>query len=191
MTAVIEGPYLAVCGLLAAAGAAKLARPDTTAKALVAAGFRVRAWQVRAAALAELVIGLGAAATGSAVLALAVAVSYAAFGVFVVAALARGWPLSTCGCFGTVDTPPTAGHVVVDVGAAAVAGGVAVAAGTPLAAALRGQTLGGVPFLVAVASVGILLFEALTAGARLGAIRARARASARQPATAAGRDASR
>ena len=77
MTALIEGPFLAVSGLLAAAGADKALRPQNTAKALSAAGLPATRRMVQAAAVAELAIGAGAAATGATPLAAAVALSYA------------------------------------------------------------------------------------------------------------------
>lgn len=171
MTAVVEGPYLAVCCLLAAAGADKAIRPGNTAKAMNAAGFRVRRREVRAAALVEAAVGAGAALTGSALLATAVAVSYSAFAVFVAAAIVRRWPLSTCGCFSTVDTPPTYGHVAVDLAAAGVAAVVAVTGAPTILGAVRGSPGHGIALLVSSAAVTGLLFLLLADAARLGSIR--------------------
>ena len=47
-----------------------------------------------------------------------VAFAYAGFAVFVLVALRRGWALTSCGCFGRPDTPPTLTHVVLNAGAA-------------------------------------------------------------------------
>ena len=44
----------------------------------------------------------------------AVAVSYLAFGAFVVGALRAGTMIGSCGCFGREETPPHAIHVVLD-----------------------------------------------------------------------------
>ena len=52
-----------------------------------------------------------------------VAVSYLAFAGFVIVALRSGAPISSCGCFGKVDTPPSVVHVVLDVAFAGVAVG--------------------------------------------------------------------
>ena len=46
---------------------------------------------------------------------------YAGFTAFVVIALRRGGVLSSCGCFGKADTPPTRAHALVT-GAASVIG---------------------------------------------------------------------
>ena len=104
--------------LLVGAGAAKVLRPDDTARAL-----RWSPAVVRAGALGEVIVGAGAAAVGGPVLIGAMAASYAGFAGFVLVALARGWPLSTCGCFGEPDTPPTVLHVVIDAGLALAAVG--------------------------------------------------------------------
>jgi hypothetical protein len=170
-TPLIEGPFLAICGLLAAAGGDKVLRPDNTARALTSAGIPARRWLVRAAAGVELAIGASAAITGIPILAALVATSYLVFAAFVGVALARHWPLASCGCFSQVDTPPSSIHVVMDVAAAGVAGGVAAGGGTPLGAALRGQPAGGVPLLAMSAAVAGLLFVTVTFAARLKAIR--------------------
>ena len=47
--------------------------------------------------------------------------AYAGFTAFVVLALTRGGVLSSCGCFGKADTPPTRAHAVVTGAAALVA----------------------------------------------------------------------
>ena len=171
MTALIEGPFLAVSGLLAAAGADKALRPQNTATALSSAGLPATRPMVRAAAVAELAIGAGAAVSGAPPLAAAVALSYAGFAVFVAVARARRWPLSTCGCFTTVDTPPTWGHVLLDAAAAAVAG-VAAGRGVPtLAGALSGPLALGLALLIASGAAAGGLFLLMTLSPRLGAVR--------------------
>jgi hypothetical protein len=50
-----------------------------------------------------------------------VALAYGLFAVFVVVALKRGWALTSCGCFGRPDNPPTVAHAVLNAGAAAIA----------------------------------------------------------------------
>ena len=56
-----------------------------------------------------------------------VALSFAGFAVFVAYARHRGGAISSCGCFGTPDTPATVLHVVVNVGLAVAAAAVASA----------------------------------------------------------------
>jgi hypothetical protein len=89
-------------------------------------GLPVSPAVVRAGALAELAIAAGALVGGGRPLAALVAASYAGFAGFVMAALRRGVPLASCGCFGADDTPPTGVHLVLNVAAAVVAGAVAV-----------------------------------------------------------------
>ena len=105
--------------VLAVAGLAKAVRPSDTARALRAGGLPARPWMVRAGSGVEAAIGLAALFAGGRLGAALLAVSYAALATFVAIALVRDTPLSSCGCFGEPDTPPTALHVVVDAGLAA------------------------------------------------------------------------
>ena len=161
------GPYLAACALLAVAGAAKLARPQDTARALVSVtpwGMAVVRPAVRLVAGGELVLALAALCAPSPVPAVGVALSYGAFTVFVLAARRRGGPLSSCGCFGRADTPATVLHAVVDatlaacalVVAVALAGGGGPAAIRSVPGALVDQPGHGVPLVLA-AAVGAWL----------------------------------
>jgi hypothetical protein len=142
------GPFLIAAALLAAAGVLKTARPGDTANALHAVGLPGTPLLVRAGGVAEAVVGVAALVTGSAVSAGLLAVSYAAFAVFVITALRRGTPLASCGCFGKADTPPTLLHAVVNAGAVAAGVAVALDPGVGLVDVLRAQPLAGVPFLV-------------------------------------------
>jgi hypothetical protein len=123
-------PYLAAALLLVAAGVAKALDPLSLVRALRSAGLRVRApllarW-VRVLAAGEAVLGLLAVVRPGALVATAVAISYAGFTAFVLRALRSGSPLASCGCFGKTDTPPTPGHAVVTAVLAASAGLIAV-----------------------------------------------------------------
>jgi hypothetical protein len=149
----LTAPFLAAAVLVAAAGALKLRRPADTAQALRTQGLPGTAPVVRLLGLAELVVA-GLALAGLAAGAVALAVLYAAFSGFVLLALLRGRPLSSCGCFGAPDTPPSWWHVAVTASAALccalVAAGPAaglpevVAAGAgPLLAALSGAVVVG------------------------------------------------
>lgn len=118
--------YVAAAIVLVVAGVAKLARPHDTARALRAAGLPGAAAAVRIGSAAEIVIGIAAVVTGNRVAAALVAASYVGFAAFVAQALVRRLPLSTCGCLGEPDTPPTVLHVVLDLGLAAAASVAAV-----------------------------------------------------------------
>jgi hypothetical protein len=117
----IAAPYLAAALVLGAAGVAKLIRPADTATALRAAGFPVGAVLVRIGAIAEVAVAVAALADPGPLTGALVAAAYAAFAVFIVLALRRGWALSSCGCFGRPDTPPTVAHAVLN-GTAAASG---------------------------------------------------------------------
>ncbi|MDE3206200.1 MAG: hypothetical protein KGQ66_18485 [Acidobacteriota bacterium] len=116
----VAAPFLAAAVLLAGAGVAKVWRPDDTARALRVAHLPSHRNLVRAGALAEVVVGVTAVALPGPVTGGLVAAAYAAFTVFVGVALARGWPLSSCGCFGRPDARPGPAHLVLDAGAATV-----------------------------------------------------------------------
>lgn len=143
----LTAPVLAAAGLLALAGALKLIRPDGTSQALRTQGLPSGRGVVRALGAAEIAVAAAALAQVPAGPVL-LAVAYAGFTGFVLLALVRGRPLSSCGCFAEPDLPPTRTHL-------AVTGGFAVAA----AAAASGDT--GVPAVLD-ASLGI---AAATVGA--------------------------
>ena len=158
MTGGWTGPYLVVCGLLAVAGAAKAWSPDTTARALRAAGLPSDRRLVRVAGGLEAVIAVAALLTGLPVLAGVVAASYLAFSAFIVVALVRGTPISSCGCFGKPDTPPSRLHVAINLGAAIVATAVATGPARSLPRALAHQPLAGLPLLVLAGAAGYLAY---------------------------------
>lgn len=129
-------PYGAATLVLGFAGAAKLARPGDTARALRSAGLPGSPQLVRAGAGLELAAAAAAwtvpAGRPALVAAAFVAGSYLALALFVAVALRRRWALSTCGCFARPDTPPRARHVVLDASSAAAAFGWAASAATRL-----------------------------------------------------------
>ncbi|HET9077047.1 MAG TPA: MauE/DoxX family redox-associated membrane protein [Acidimicrobiales bacterium] len=125
-TPAVAAPFLAAAVVLAGAGVAKMWRPDYTARAVQATGLRIAGrrpgrWWVRAGAAAELVIAVLAVALPNQVTGALVAAAYGAFATFVLAALARGWSLSSCGCFGRPDSKPGYPHVALNAGAAVAA----------------------------------------------------------------------
>ena len=171
------GPYVAACVLLAVAGAAKVARPGDTARALVATvGLRREVARpiVRLVAGTEAVMGIAGIARPSPLTAGLVAGSYLGFALFVSMVLSRGGPLATCGCFGASDTPPTRLHVAVDVVLAASALAVVVTVPTEwLPHLLSAQPWLGLPLVLASLLFAALILLALTRLAQLGDIRRR------------------
>ena len=73
-----------------------------------------------------------------------VALSYLLFAAFVVVALRSGAPISSCGCFGKADTPPSVVHVVLDLLFAGVATAAAFTGDVALPDVLGDQPLLGV-----------------------------------------------
>jgi hypothetical protein len=117
----VTAPYLAAIALLGAAGVAKVMRPTDTSNALSAAGFPVGRNWVRVGAAAETALAVAAFFVPGPATGALVALTYALFAGFIVVALQRGWALTSCGCFGRPDTPPTVAHAVLNAAAAASA----------------------------------------------------------------------
>jgi hypothetical protein len=144
------GPVAVACALLGLAGVAKVLRPVPTAGALRALRLPGPLNGVRLLGLVEVALGLAAVGTGSRVLVGLVGLAYLCFAAFVVAATRAGTDIQSCGCFGTVDTPPSAVHVVVNLVLAAAALAAAATGLPTLADLLATQQWGGLPFLLLV-----------------------------------------
>jgi hypothetical protein len=143
----LAGPYLATAVLLVVAGGPKVAQPDSAVRAL--ASVRWAAWRtlVRLLGLVEVLIGLAALLIGGPVPAVLMGVSYAAFSCFVTLALLRGGVLSSCGCFGKADTPPTHTHLAVTLCSAVIALAVAARPIGPSLAVMQSTPAAGLPLL--------------------------------------------
>jgi hypothetical protein len=161
------GVFFIACGLLVLAGGAKAVRPDDTARALVllipsrtseVPSFSLTRQAVRIGALLEVALGACALAFPRPVTAALVAASYALFLCTVLYARRRGGSISTCGCFGRPDTPPTALHVVLNLVFIATAVTVALRPPslTAVTSLLNHQPWNGVPLLFA-SGVGVWL----------------------------------
>jgi hypothetical protein len=164
-------PFLVGTVILLIAGLGKVRHPAGTAQALRTQRLPATSALVRALGVTEIAVATAALA-GVGAAAWAVAALYLGFTGFVVLALTSGRPLSSCGCFGEADLPPTRTHVGVTaalalaaacavlsgptglpallaLGPAAAAAGLAV---TALLSALSLLTLTGLPRLVAARS---------------------------------------
>ena len=106
-------PLLVASALLAVAGGPKVLVPANTVGALRSVGVRLPPAVIRAFGAVETAVGVATLLTGARLLAGLVAVSYAGFCVFLVVALRGGGAVSSCGCVGRADTPPTRSHLVV------------------------------------------------------------------------------
>jgi hypothetical protein len=156
------GLFFTISLLVVVAGAVKAVRPATTTRALDEVGLRLPPLAVRVGGLVEVAVGGSALATGGWAPALLVAVSYGLFATFVAVALRRGTPLSSCGCFGRDDTPPTVGHLLFNIGAAGVAAAFALGSPTDVMARLSNEPGAGVPFVLLVVVAAGLAGLALT-----------------------------
>lgn len=170
----LAGPYTAAAVLLALAGAPKVLRPSPAVRALRATGLPGSPLAVRLLGAGETGVAVAALTVGGRIPAALVAVSYLAFAGFVALALTRGGVVSSCGCFGKPDTPPTIGHIVGNGIAAAVAAAVAVSPGPGLLQTALTSPAAAAPLLVLTgccawfAYLGLARLPALTA-ARSGA----------------------
>jgi hypothetical protein len=117
----VTAPYLAAITLLGAAGVAKAVRPAETANALAGAGLSIGRTWVRVGAVLEAILAVAAWVIPGPVTGGVVAAAYALFAAFIVVALQQGWALTSCGCFGRPDSPPTLAHAALNIGAAACA----------------------------------------------------------------------
>lgn len=169
----LTAPFLAAAVLVALAGWLKVQRPAETAQALRTQGLPSAPVLVRLLGVVELVVA-GLALAGTTVGAITLTALYAGFTGFVLLALLRGRPLSSCGCFGSPDTPPSWWHVGVTSSSAVCAGAVAAlgtSAGLPaLATASWGAGLAAVAGTVLVLGLAYAVLAelppVLTAAAR-------------------------
>ena len=175
----VAAPYLAAAGLLMIAGVAKLARPAGVARL-------VGAWRLvgrpstarllaRALGAAEVLAGAAALVVGGAAAAVAVALLYAGFAIFLLVTRP-----ADCGCFGSPQPDDDRGqgapvlHAVLDLAVAALAAAAAIAGAPALADAVDQSPAGGLPLLTLTAMLAWLGHAAMTAlPALLGEVRAR------------------
>lgn len=162
MQPLLSVSFATVAIVLVAAGASKLLRPAPTMGALGAMRLPASAGLVRAIGLLEVGIGAAALLLESWVPAALVAAAYAAFVVFVAAALRRGTYLQTCGCFGGLEVPPTRIHLVVDAVAALLGVAALIVAPEVLVDLVASEALAGIPLLVVVATAAFLVVATLT-----------------------------
>lgn len=158
-----SGLATAVMLLLMTAGAQKVADAAPTVGALRSAGLPSGQLLVRLLGIAEIGVAVAFLVAGGPWAAALGALFYAGFAGFVLLALSRDIPISSCGCFGKTDTPPSVAHVALNLGSVAV---------LVLAAIIPVQPMGGlvdasagvvVPYVVAVGATVYLLYGMLTA----------------------------
>lgn len=150
--------------LLVVTGVAKIGRPRDVARAITAMGVPVPWWAGFVIGAVEVAIGIGALAHPAGLW--AQGIIYLAFAAWVAAALRLDAPLASCGCLGRDDTPPSGGHLALNILAAVLS----------LAAVTSGPIvlisgLGAVAQALVVVVGLYLSYIVLTDGARLGGAR--------------------
>ena len=159
----MEGWFFLSAALLLVSGGAKLADPASTSGALRIAGLVSGSGVVYTLAVAEIATGAFSLLAGGSLAGWATAVLYGGFGGFVAFTLRRRIPISSCGCFGKVDTPPSVVHLFLN-GAGIVGGVWAGLAGSPsLVAVLAEQPVAGLPYLAFLAAGTYAAYLLLTA----------------------------
>lgn len=150
--------------LLLVTGVAKIGRPRDVARAIGEAGLAVPWWSGIGIGMIEVAVGIAALFHPGGLL--AQGIMYVVFAGWVAAALRLDVPLATCGCLGKDDTPPSAGHLGLNLLAAVVS---LAAAGSGPIDLIPG--LGGVAQIFSVVVGVFLSYIVLTDGARLGGAR--------------------
>lgn len=159
----VTGPHLAATALLALGGAPKVWSPADTTRALRALRIPVTRPVVRLIGVAEVTTALVAVAAPGRTSALAVAGWYAVFAAVAVLALRSRAPLSSCGCFGAVESPPTPAHLVLVLAAAAAAAAYAASPSPELLTGAATERLALVALSALAAWFGYLVMTGLAA----------------------------
>jgi len=153
--------FFAAAGLVVFSGAMKLRHHGPAGRALGVLRLPSGPWTVRAIGLVEMGIGMWCLAAPGRASAVFLALLYAAFGAFVALLMRVRAPLTSCGCLGNEESPPSLAHVVLDLAAAATAALVASSPPSgviPFAARLP---LGGVPFVTGTVLIAYLAYLAV------------------------------
>ena len=143
----LAGPFLIACIILGLSGVAKAGAPLPARRAIRAVGLEVPAWAVRALGVGEVALAIAAVFSPGPVLPIMVGMAYVAFAGFVMVLL-RVSADTSCGCFGSAETPPSRIHLVANLASAAAAFGAAGWDG--LVATLEGRAGVGVALMILV-----------------------------------------
>jgi hypothetical protein len=146
--------------LLVLAGAGKVVDPTMTVGALRALKLPAAPWAVRVGSVVEMALGVLAVTVGGSAVWWAVAVSYLAFGAFVLTALRRGTMIGSCGCFGRDETPPHPLHLALDLGLVAIAALTAVVSPAAPLDAITDAVGAGIALVILTAVALYLLYAA-------------------------------
>lgn len=157
-----SGPVTAVVILLLIAGVQKVVDPSTTAGAMRMAKLPSSPNLVRLLGAGEAAVAAAFLIWGGPIPAAMAAALYLGFAWFVANALLRKLPISSCGCLGSTETPPTLVHVVMNLASAGVLIWAVIAPIGPLGGVV-GSDLGVlVAYLLLVGVSTFMLYALLT-----------------------------
>jgi hypothetical protein len=148
-------------GLLVVSGALKVRHPESAQPLLALLHVPLWLQRGRALGLLELCVGFGAVMTAAQPFIVAEAAAFGFFALVIGYVLAARIPLTSCGCAGTRQTPPSILHVGVDVAAAGAAAFAAVSRPGSLAAMWPRLELLGIPTIVGIVTAICLLMAAM------------------------------
>ncbi len=163
----MAGLLYTIALILVLSGALKVVSPDSAADALTMVlsplGVRVPDFGVRALGAAEMGLGVVGLVVGGSLVALGIAGSYLGFAAVAEILRRQTDAVSSCGCFGRNDTPPSVIHTAVNLVAAAIGFAAVVWPADDVSTVLADQPATGVPFVVLVLLGTYLFFLAFTA----------------------------
>jgi hypothetical protein len=161
MVPVLAPPFFVAAGLLVASGLAKVRNPRPAGRALSAAGVPAGATLTRGLGAVEMAAGVLAVVAPTRAVAIAVALLYAAFVLFLLRLFRSKDSQASCGCLGAREVRPGLLHVGLNVVAVVTATGAAIRPVPGVLEVLRGSPLFGVPAALGLAMAGYLAYLAV------------------------------
>ncbi len=143
---------MVAAGLLVVAGVAKVCHPQGAQRVIEFLGFPLDIRGVQLLGAAEAGLGVAAIVSGVRWVAVAVAIAFGCFALIASWLLSSRADLPSCGCLGSLDTPPSLVHVVLGLLGVGAASAAALATPVRLDEYLSSLPLLGVPFLITVSA---------------------------------------
>jgi hypothetical protein len=159
---VVAAPFYVASALLVLAGVTKLRDPSSLVRVLRQARVVSSRAIVKAFGSLEVAAGTAALIRPGFLTGVAVAALYVTFSGFLLWVLVERVPVTSCGCLGARETPPSVVHLVLNVcaaaAAAAVAAGITPSGVLPFAIDLSYLA---VPFLIGAAAIAYAAYLAV------------------------------
>ena len=148
-------PFFAAAVVLALSGLTKLRQPGSLVRMLASMGVRVGPAAVRTLSVVEFALGAVCLAAPTRIAAVGLGSLYAAFAGFLGWLLVRRIEVSSCGCSGERDVPPSWIHVGLNLAAAAAGlGSAATGPAFPgVAGAAARLPVAGTGFIIGIVAV--------------------------------------